>query len=182
MGTLVGKAWRPGLLLLLLACVGCGGMGRYDIVVTLDSGVFKSQLGSVPSVEANLVGVNDVEYPEWFRYSVTKYWEPDDPLRKTTYTKGYTSVLTFGEEQPARQILYRSNPIWNDWEAKGSRYLFILVNYPRVAQDQPGSADPRRRILPLEKKRWKNYFWGKRVIWLEVTPSGLICHTPPKPE
>jgi len=182
MASLAGRARRLTPLLLLLGIVGCSGMGRFDVVVTLDRDGFKGELGTIPSVEVNLIGVNQVEYPEWYRKSMTEYWEPDHPQRITAVRKGYAHVMTFGEEQPARQILYRSHQIWSEWEAKGSRQLFAMVNYPRVLEDQLGNADLRRNILPLEKQRWKGYFWGKRVIWLEITPSGLICHTPPKPE
>ena len=170
------------LLLLVASLAGCGGIGRFDVVVTLDKEGFKGELGTIPSVEINLIGVNQVEYPEWSAKSMTAYWEPDHPPRITMVRKGYAHVMTFGEEQPIRQVLYRSHSIWNEWEAKGSAHLLVLSNYPRVCKDQAGNADPRRNILPLEKKRWKGYFWGKRVLWLEVTPSGLICHTPPKPQ
>jgi len=171
---------RP-LPLLALVVAGCAGMGRFDVDVTIDRAGFKSKVGAIPSIEVNLVGVNNVEATRWKTKSMSEYWEPDDPLRTGAVAKGYAYVMTFGEEKPVRQVLYRRHPVWNDWAASGAEHLFVLVNYPRVAKDQAGDADPRRKILPLERKRWKGYFWGKRVIWLEVTPSGLICHTPPKP-
>jgi hypothetical protein len=170
-----------GPLALVGVLAGCGEMGRFDIVVTLEKEGFRKTVGTIPSVEVNIVGINDVEYQEWVRKPMTQYWEPDDSLRTTTVRKGYTGVMTFGEEKPGRLVLFRRDPIWNDWEAKGARNLFILTNFPRVTQDQLGDADARRRILPLQKDRWAGYYWGKRVIWLEVTPSGLICHTTPRP-
>ncbi len=169
------------LPLLVLAIAGCAGMGRFDVDVTVDRAGFKSGVGAVPSIEVNLVGVNNVEFPKWNTKSMTEYWEPDDPLRTGTVNRGFAYVMTFGEEQPVRQVLSRRHPVWSQWAANGAENLFVLVNYPRVAKDQAGNADPRRKILPLERKRWKGYFWGKRVIWLEVAPGGLICHTPPKP-
>ena len=171
--------WAGAVLLVALA--GCGRMGRFDVVVTIERDGFKKTLGVLPSVEVNLVGVNDTEYEEWYGAPASQYWEPDNARRLTTVRKGYAHVMTFGEEQPSRQILYRRNVVYDAWAAKNARHLFILCNFPRVAQDQPGNMDPRRRILPLDKERWQGYFWGKRVIWVEVTPSGLICHSTPLP-
>jgi hypothetical protein len=178
-----GRGWRGLLWLLLLAACGCSTMGRFDVIVTVEEQGFRKTLATIPSIEVHIVGISDVEYKEWASKSMTQYWEPDDALRTTMVRKGYASVMTFGEAQPKRAILYRSAAVWDLWDAKGSRNLFILANFPRGAQvkDQEGEMDARRRVLPLEKARWAGYFWGKRVIWVEVAPSGLICHTTPKP-
>jgi len=179
MRTMVQSVWRLLLFVVLAAFVGCSETGRFDVMVSLERTGFKAEVGTIPSIEVNLVGINEVEYPEWYRQSMTGYWEPDQAMRITAVRKGYAHVMTFGEEQPVQHVLYRSNAIWREWEAKGARYLYVLCNFPRNADDQQGNADPRRLVLPLEKNRWRNYLWGKRVISVEVTPSGLICHTPP---
>jgi len=178
-----GNAWRGLLWLTILALAGCGTMGRFDVIVSIDEQGFRKAVNTVPSIEVHLVGVNDMEIKEWSTKSMTQYWEPDDGLRTTMVHKGYAHVMTYGEAQPKRDILYRWKGVWDLWEAKGSRNLFVLVNYPRGAQvkDAEGEADARRRILPLEKARWSGYFWGKRVIWIEAAPGGLICHSSPKP-
>jgi len=178
-----GSAAFPLTLTLLLAIAGCGGIGRFDVIITLEREGFRRIEKTVPSIQVDLVGINDAEYRQASSMGLNEFWAVDSPVRMTWERKGYAHVKTFGEEQPTRQVLYRRHHVWNDWEAKGSRFLFVLVNYPRgKVDDKEGDADVRRKILPLERRRWKNYFWGKRVIWIEVTPSGLIVHTPPKPE
>ncbi len=169
------------LPLLLAAAVGCTGMGRFDLDVTLDPQAFQAELSTVPSVEVNFVAVNRVEHPVWHAYSVTKYWMPDDPQRVTSARQGQTAVVTFGEQPPYTQVLSRTNQVWDRWRAKGAMHLMVLCNYPRTAQDKPGEADVRRIVLPLEKQRWAGYFWGRRRIRFHVSPRGIDCLTPPKP-
>jgi len=178
-----GRVLRGLLWLPILAAAGCSPMGRFDVIVTVEEQGFRKTLGTVPSIEVHIVGISDVEMKEWAGKSMTQYWEPDDALRTTMVRKGYASVMTFGEGQAKRCILYRSAGVWDMWEAKGSRNLFILTNFPRGPQvrDQEGEMDPRRRVLPLDKARWAGYYWGRKVIWIEVAPSGLICHTTPRP-
>jgi len=176
------RAWCPALVLLALAAAGCSPMGRFDVVVTLDHQGFRQKLGTIPSVEVNLIGINLVEFPEWENGSVTAYWQPDNAQRLTGVRKGIAHVMTFGEDRVVRETLERTNRIWDAWAAREAMNLFILVNYPRIADDKPGNADARRLILPLAKLRWSGYLWGKRTILIEVAPSGLICQTPPRPE
>lgn len=182
MRTTQGVVWGLLSVLLLGAVTGCQGMGRFDVIVTLEREGFKRVEKTLPALQVDLVGINDAEYLEWSNRRLSEFWAVDDPQRTTAERKGYASVMTFGEGQPTREVLFRRNVVWNDWEAKGARNLFVLVNYPRgKVEDKEGDADMRRKILPLDRMRWKGYFWGKRVIWIEVTPAGLIVHTPPQP-
>ena len=140
---------RVGLLLLPLAGVGCGGMGRFDVEVTLEHRVFQTELATIPSVEVNLIGVNISEQPVWNSYSMTKYWTPDDPLRTTAVKQEQAKVLTFGDQPPFQQSLSRTNIAWDTWRARGAAYLFAVVNYPRsVPQERAGDADARRVERP----------------------------------
>lgn len=175
--------------LALLCIVGCGGMGRFNVEIALDHQGFRKELNTVPSVEVNLVGVNASEFPVWQGYSVTKYWTPDDSQRVTAVRQQRARVFTFGEQPPFLHTLQKWDPIWDTWKGSGAMHLFVLSNYPRVASDVPGDADVRRVILPLSKRRWRSYAWynrlfgfRKRLLHLEVTPSGVVNHTPPKPE
>jgi hypothetical protein len=175
------KALASGLLLIAVALVGCTGMGRFDLDITLDHTAFQAALSTIPSVEINFVGVNASEYPVWHNYSVNKYWMPEDAQRVTAVRQGHCHVVTFGEQPPFRQAVSRTAPMWDKWKSKGSRYLFVLVNYPRTGKDLPGDADARRVVLPLDKQRWHGYFWGRRTLRFEVTPGGIVSHTPPMP-
>jgi len=189
MTTPLRRAARSLVPLALLAAIGCGGMGRYNVHVALDHQGFRRELNTIPSVEVNLVAVNASEYPVWHGYSVTQYWTPDNPLRVTSVRQGQGKVLTFGEQPPFEQVLRRADPVWDTWADKGAMHLIILSNYPRVSTDLPGDADVRRVILPLAKRRWRSYGWftrlfglGDYLMHLVVTPSGVVNHTPPKPE
>jgi hypothetical protein len=171
-----------GLLLVgLLAAVGCTGMGRFDLDVTMDHRAFQAELGTVPSVEVNFIGVNRTEYAVWYSYSINKYWLPENSQRVTAVRQGETAVATFSEHPPYNVVISRTNKFWDRWRKKGAIYLIALCNYPRTSKDEPGEADPRRVILPLSKQRWSGYFWGRRRIRFQVTPRGIDCLTPPLP-
>jgi hypothetical protein len=175
------KILTLALLLLLAGLVGCSGMGRFDLDVTLDHQAFQAELSTIPSVEVNFVAVNRTEFAVWHNYSINKYWMPEDPQRVSAARQGQTGVVTFGEHPPFRQMISRTNPIWNVWRKKGSKHLIVMCNYPRTSEDKPGEADVRRIILPLEKQRWAGYFWGRRQIRFRVSPRGIDCQTPPLP-
>lgn len=168
-------------LAFLLIFVGCMGMGKFDLDVTLDHASFQAKLNTVPSVEVNFVGVNASEFPVWNNYSTNKYWMPDDSQRVTAVRAAHCQVMTFDENPPFRKVVSRSAPIWSKWKSKNAAYLFAIVNYPRTGNDLPGNSDVRRVVLPLERTRWKGYFWGRRRILFEVKPSGIDCFTPPMP-
>ena len=168
------------LVLLPLAAIGCSGMGRFDLDVALDHQGFQTERSTIPSVEVNFIGVNANEFPVWNQYSVNKYWMPEDPQRVTAVRQGQSQVITFGEQPPFRQIVSRTNPVWDKWKSKGATYLIALCNFPRVSQDQAGNADVRRVVLPLEKRLWSGYFWGRRRLSFEVSPRGIVCRTAPK--
>ena len=175
--TLVGL----GLAALAASLAGCGGMGRFDLDVTLNGQAFQTTLGTIPSVELNFIGVNDSEMPVWTNYSINKYWMPDNPQRITAVSQAQALAITFSENPPYSQTISRTNTTWNKWKSKGAMHLIVVANYPRTSNDAPGDADVRRIVLPLAKRRWKSYFWGRRTIRIEVTPSGIVNHTPPKP-
>lgn len=176
---------RTGLtataLALLIPLLGCGAMGRFDLDVTLDHNAFQSELGTIPSVEVNFIAVNRNEFPRWYSYSVNQYWMPDDSMRVTAARQGQTAVATFGEHPPFEKVVSRTNEVWDAWKRKDAMHLIVLCNYPRTAEDKPGEQDVRRLVLPLEKQRWRGYFWGRRRIRFHVSPRGIDCLTPPKP-
>ena len=175
------KGLTLGLLVVLGTLVGCTGMGRFDLDVSLDHNAFQAELSTIPSVEVNFIAVNRSEFAVWNAYSVNKYWLPDDPQRVSSTRQGQTAVVTFGEQPPYRKYISRTNVIWDRWRSKGAMHLVVVCNYPRTAEDKPGDADVRRVVLPLEKQRWAGYFWGSRSIRFHVSPRGVDCLTPPKP-
>jgi hypothetical protein len=155
----------------------------------MDRQGFKQQLGTIPSVEVNLVAVNDAEFKKWASKPLNEYWQPDDSLRLDAFQSKHAIVVTFGENTRRcmivdRQtrldwgpVLERSDPIWRFWEKeREATHMFVLSNYPRGADDK---GDNRRVILPLAREQWAGYY-GKKRVWIEVRPSGLWNHTPTK--
>lgn len=149
------------LLCVLLSTVGCGP----NIIVTSEG------IGN-KSVEVNVVGVNKYEYSQWESMSMDKYWSPDNPAR----VNAKRHIMKFGQNLPVEQILERKNPLHKQWKARKVEYLFILADLPGIHEDQPGSADARRLILPWRKKCWK---WKKKIE-VSLESNGINCFTLPK--
>jgi hypothetical protein len=171
----------PALLLVLVSAAGCSGMGKFDVVVKLDES-FRAEGATVPSIEVDLIGVNAVEYPRWENYSMSQYWSPADQLRRDADKY----VMRFGQDWALAQTLRHQDAVWRRWKPKQATHLFVLAFLPGVHEDQPGNADPRRLILPLDQRRWPRYgwwylLWRNRRIELLVKSSEISCLTPPKP-
>ncbi|MFB3891074.1 MAG: hypothetical protein ACE15C_03515 [Phycisphaerae bacterium] len=166
------------LLAVLPALCGCG-VGPFDVTVTFDPS-FRDSAGQVPSVEVHIFAANDTEKEVWNTMSMTNYWKPGSKERESAKDSVY--VMKFGQGLPAEQVLKEEDPQWDRWLAKGPRTLFVMAYLPGVLDDRPGSADPRRLVLPMEKLKWKDYIWGRKYqqIKVLVKPGGLVCLTPPE--
>jgi hypothetical protein len=130
---------------------------------------------SARPVEVNLVAVTDAELTSWSNYSMSQYWSPNDPRRKSADKV----VLQFSREQAAArpQALHDNDPIWARWKSRGAMHLLVLAYLPDVTDDRPGNRDPRRLILPLDCSRWSDITHLK----LAVRPTGVVTLTPPRP-
>jgi hypothetical protein len=164
---------RFNLALVLCSLVfgGCATVPHpraYAIRVTLD----KPLVGS--SVQVDLVGVNATDLPKWQNYSVTQYWQPDNPLRRDAQKY----AMQFSINTPNTQVLLDNDPHWAEWLPTGASQLVIIADLPGVITDQAGNADPRRLILPLDRAAW-----GRDVNTIDilVQESGLRLMTPRKP-
>jgi hypothetical protein len=193
------------LTLAAVATVGCAhGPGRYNVTVQLDDAM-RQRLSELTNrnIEVDLVAVNDIENTRWQDASMTKYWQPGDPLKGSIPTKvmifNPTAVQAAAATSPApstqsakaaatqpsaySQTLAATDPIWNKWYAnkndKSVYHLYVLALLPGVFDDQPGDRDPRRQILPLNVERWPN---GTKNILLKVQTTGIVTVTTPKPQ
>jgi len=169
-----------GMVCLGAAMVGCEG--PYNVVVKLDDKDvgLKDNIGTARAVEINIIAVNDVELPQWEQVSMNEYWEPDNALRKSAKK----IVMKFGQDHPARQVLTRQDKAWKDWPDDYKRaHLLILASLPWIHKDQPGGADPRRIILPLNPWMYDWSLWpgeeGKTIPIL-IQSGGLRCLRQPK--
>lgn len=183
---MIGRSHRiVGLtmfLCLIFAMTGCKAPKRFDVSVSLDAKSWEKAYGPIlPSLEVDLVGINNSEKGNWENYSVNKYFSPGDSLR----SDADRVTLTFTNEDRETKLLARKDPAWDRWigkllsrqKHKDAKWLFVIANIPGIAQDLPGSQDPRRLILPLALKAWP--VTTKRIE-VELKSSGITSNPSPK--
>jgi hypothetical protein len=146
-----------------------GGCEHFNVIVMLDKDDpgLKDAKGTLNSIEVNIVGVNQIEFPVWEQMSVTKYWEPGNRTRESAVKY----VMTFGANAPDEQLLKIDDPIWKKWDERNAEYLFVLAFLP--GEDKPGLADPRRIFLPYKTSKWESRYWGKDTIKIQLKSGGL---------
>jgi hypothetical protein len=168
---------RAGIVLLLgfsLLLNGCGDKTQtYNILLECDDVVAKK------SVRVDLIPVSKIDLPEWEAYPVSKYWQPQNTKRA-----GADKITkNFGLGQPKSYVLKLSDPEikakWRDWLNRRVSHLVVIADLDSVTDDAAGSADPRRKIIPLNKKSWPDTSTlrilvqdgGVRVDGLEKLPK-----------
>jgi len=179
--------FRESLMLAVMAffafmAVGCCSVTRLNVTVELDKAI-RDQLGD-SKIQVDIVAINPNEHQRWQGYSMTRYWEPNDPMRKSVPV--YT--LTLDGNKNYTQTLSSNDPIWQKWLAganeKDPPKLYVLAQIRKtwVAErdDQPGDKDPRRQILPLGSCRWEKDQGSPPNVHLTVKPTGIITDTQPK--
>jgi len=98
------------------------------------------------AVSVDVVGIKASEKEDFERYSVTKYWQPSDPLRRDANKRSFR----FGAGGKAEFTLPPTDPVWNDWIKKGGvRYLVVIADLPGVDDDRS-----RRKIIDLDRNNW----------------------------
>ena len=166
------------LALLSLFFAGCFCPNtKLNVTIDLDEGLKKALASSGRSIEVDVIGLNNQQDIRWKNYSMTKYWEPNDPVRASVSATKLT--FTFNATTPA-QTITKQDPHWEKWLAdpgdKAMPKLYILAQPPGLApEDKDGSTDPRRLILPLGLCRWDST--NVQVI---VSETGIIPHPAPK--
>ncbi len=129
---------------------GCQTRGvkprAFDVHITVD------QTLAGASLQVDLVGANSLsDLPKWTSYAVTEYWQPDNPHRRDAARITYQ----FGAKLPNQVFLDGEDPMWKKWFDSGVSYLVVFADLPGSTTDQAGNADPRRLIIPLDRKLWK---------------------------
>jgi len=126
------------------------------------------------SIQVDIIGANEVaDLPKWQNYSVTSYWIPGDLMRRGAVK----ATLEFGLGKSPVLTFDSSDPLWNRWISTGALHLVILADLPGITGDQPGNADPRRLILPLDRRKWPR---GVSTIDIRIQASGIKLLTPIK--
>ncbi len=160
----------PALCLFFVFGAGCSTVPRpraYNIQIELDPAL------GTGSNQVDLIGANSSDLAKWSSYSMTEYWRADDAKRRDADKV----VMRFGQGNSSVQTLLTIDPSWTRWEATGAQYLVVLLQLSGVATDREGNADPRRLILPLDRREW-----GRDVstIELRVQESGIRLMSPRK--
>jgi hypothetical protein len=148
------------LPLLMLVAVGCGTTkpGKpvaHAITVVMDSSLQGQR------VLVDLVGVNPSQKRQWEEKSMTEYWGSADALRSSA------RKVTFEFTSPDKpQGIPAKDPIWKEWLGTGATEVLALADIPNLGRrdDKPGDADARRRVLPLDAKRWAKGTKELRII------------------
>lgn len=156
------------ILILILSTLSISCTYSHTVSVYL-SPELKTFYGYYPSLEVDIVGLNDSEKNWIDSYDINKYFEIDNPLRKTLSPV----TMKFSEEDKSMQYLGYYSKYWNKWKKKGAKELYIIVNLPQVESN--GSEDKSQKSKPniLTFKIKSNIFkWHKKYI--EIKPAGVL--------
>jgi hypothetical protein len=168
-----------GMALVAFLAVGCSPITPLNVTVALDPAYkFDGQM------QVDIVAINPNDHQRWRDYSMTKYWEPNDAMRKSVPV--YT--MTLDPAKTPSQTLSASDPIWGKWLAganeKDPPKLYVLAGIRKAwnaeKDDKPGDQDPRRQMLPLGASRWDKSLGSPPNVKLTVKATGIITDTQPK--
>jgi hypothetical protein len=175
---------QAGAAALLIATMsllagGCSPTtAKLNVNVALDRSLTTG--GYPPSTTVQLVGLtrDEVESDDtWATYPVNRYFRPGDTLKGGKAKNGLLHEINLGTGGTSA-LLSNKDPIWDRWKAAGVWYLAIVSSYPRLGEEpNPPSADPRRKILPLDSRAWP----GKQVSVTISESAGVTYEPAPKP-
>lgn len=148
---MVRKVWMlMSLVFFMCMGVGCCPLTKLNISIQMDKS-FQEKYGMNREVLVDVVGVKEAEDPRWEQYSMTKYWVAGDAQRNTPLRK----TLTFNSKSLEPQVIWASDPIWDQWLAGASDKhppkIYVLAQLPGTfdpeKDDKPGTQDPRRQSI-----------------------------------
>lgn len=174
-----GKTKLLAIATIVLAFLAGGcAPGPFNVEVSLaeKDAKLRDETGTLRSIEIDLVGVNESELERWKQMPISNFWKTDSPIRLGSRR----FVMAFGQGRSPKQALLKADAIWKTWiEERGAKYLVVLAYLPSI-QDQPGEADPRRIILPLERGKWEWAAWGADTIPIQLGTGGITLLRQPK--
>lgn len=169
------------LLITALALVGGGcapTTAKLNVNVALDRSLTTG--GYPPSTTVHLIGLTEQEVKgddTWATYPINRYFQPGDTLKGGKAKNGLLHEINLGAGASAA-TLPPTDPIWARWKAAGVWYVAIISSYPRLSEEPSRpSADPRRKIIPLDSRAW-----DKKQLDVTISESGGVTYVPsPKP-
>ena len=160
---------------LFLMVVGCGPskpkMQQFGLRVKADPSL-KGTAEQMPTMRVDVVGVQAVELPKYEAHAVDQWFNYKDDLREGS--KPFTKQLEFGP-QVTEVVIERNDPIWQTWKAQGAMNLVVFANLPPGEKLANATQDPRKYVLPLDKKMWEN----PKEVRIEIRASKMTAYPPP---
>lgn len=156
-----------GGILLIVACAlalfqtGCAVRPKVVLVPGLEKDL---------QVLVDVIGATELDFPRWQSISIDEYWKPNNPDR----LDADKVTLRIGTDE--HLVVDSKDPIWKKWTNRGCRYLVIIADLPGTFEGR--SQDPRRLIVKLNPKCWRNKLKNLEV---GVKPSGVLALTPERP-
>ena len=132
----------------------------------------------LPVLTVDMIGVTASELPIWEEMSMTRYWTrgtDENQRRVDNINAGYmfSHALAAGQIDPVE--LPADEEIWQRWLDRGATHLVVMSNL-EADEDRPGSADRRRRILPLAEDTWDG-----EQLRVQLRSSGFTVLTREQP-
>jgi hypothetical protein len=139
------------------------------------------------SVRLDVVGINELDKPDWQALAVDEYWNPDNAIRKNAQRLSFEVVdgkINLAEAKgvvdknltglgTSKIQISRLHSIWKQWMGRRDVGVVVIGYFPGGSSDRP---DPRKRILPLYSKYWET---KNKVLRVELQDSRIQVLTPP---
>lgn len=152
----------------LLTLGGCGGVNVVQPGLTMrpDDTLRDPATRQLPPMRAHVIGVNADGKKEWESQNVTTHF------MRTREQAAAMNAREFSLE--SGQIrLTPDDPAWALWNKP--MYLIVLVDLPGKGSEAGKPNDPRRHVISLNSKRWRDL--GGRDIVIKITPDGIVRET-----
>jgi hypothetical protein len=115
------------------------------------------------SLRVHLAGIDD--YSILKNINTDQYWEKPIHIAKE---------LKFGRNAESVQIISIDDPLWKTWKDTGATRLLIVSDMPGTYSVDTG--DPRKLVLPLDRRCWRG-----KIIKVRLRKDGIIPSPSPYP-
>jgi hypothetical protein len=149
-----------------MAAVGCGTPRPKPVAWNVT--VVKK---TPATITVDLIGITPSEKSGWEGYSMDKYWQDPQDLRRKDADK-ITQLLELNKPW----VVPRDDPMWQRWLSRGATELMVLADLP--GHWPAGVADPRRKFFTLNKKAWNAH---DATLEFEVLDTDVRAMTPEVP-
>lgn len=157
------------LAALAAGAAGCGRSVRVEVAAPRPA----------EPVRVDVIAATSAEVELFSRYSVSEYFREADPLRRRLQAAEKVESWQFAPGAESTWTLDLSSAAGQAWQDERAGALIVLADLPQYGpvDDRPGSADPRRLILPFGPSRWR----GRSQMRIGLSADGLKALTPHAP-